>query len=46
MGKLLLEDAAATAALAKSCCCKNSGDNGVVDVGLEVELPPFRELVN
>ena len=35
----LLEDAAATAALAKSCCCKNSGDNGV-DVGLEVD--PFR----
>ena len=35
---LLLEDAAATAALAKICCCKNSGDNGVD--GLEVD--PFR----
>ena len=35
----LLEDAAATAALAKICCCKNSGDNGV-DAGLEVD--PFR----
>ena len=34
----LLEDAAATAALAKICCCKNSGDNGVD--GLEVD--PFR----
>ena len=47
LGLLLEDDATATAALAKSCCCKNSGDNGLDVVGLKVELfPPFRDDVN